>query len=50
MNQKLHEKVEELEKFSDVTMGRETRVIELKKRINALGKELGKQPEFLGID
>ena len=34
----VEEKVEELEKFQEITVGRETRMIELKKRVRELEK------------
>ena len=42
--EKLHENIAELERFSKLAVGREDRMIELKKEINAMLRELG-QPE-----
>jgi len=40
------EEEEELKKLSEVTIGRELRMIELKKEINALLKELGRSEKY----
>lgn len=42
----LSEKMVELERFSKVAVGRELRMIELKEKINALQKQLGREPEY----
>ncbi len=42
----LHEKVHELEQFNRLAVGRELVMIELKKQINHLLKELGRQEEY----
>ncbi len=39
-------RVEELERFHRLTVGRELRMIELKRRINELAEELGKEPPY----
>lgn len=44
--EELKKKVEEVEKFNKVMMGREKRIIELKKEINDLLKSLGKTPKY----
>ncbi|MEA1945478.1 MAG: PAS domain S-box protein [Euryarchaeota archaeon] len=44
--EKLEKKVKELIKFNKMTVDRELRMVELKKRINALLKELGKEPRY----
>lgn len=38
---------EELERFNRVMIGRELYMIELKRRVNALSRELGREPPFL---
>lgn len=42
----LTEKVEEMSRFNRMAVGRERRIIELKRQINALMKELGRDPQF----
>ena len=42
----LEEKIEELERFQKLTVGRELRMIEMKKQMNAMSKELGKPEPF----
>ena len=42
----LKEKVEELEKYKEITIGRELRIIELKKEIDRLLKKLGRGPKY----
>lgn len=42
----LSKKNEELEKFNSLAVGRELRMIELKKKINSLLEELGREPVF----
>jgi DNA-binding response OmpR family regulator len=44
----LEAKVSELQKFKDVTVNRESRMIELKKEVNALLRELGR-PELYDV-
>ena len=42
----LQERNEELERFNKLATGRELRMIELKREVNALGAELGKPPPY----
>lgn len=42
----LNEKMEQLERFNRLAVGREQRVIALKQRVNELLAELGRDPEF----
>ncbi|MFW6120394.1 MAG: histidine kinase N-terminal 7TM domain-containing protein [Petrotogales bacterium] len=42
----LEEKVDALEKFKELTVGRETRMIEMKKEIDTLLKKLGEKPRY----
>jgi len=42
----LKEYVKELEQFNNLTVGREKRMIQLKKEINALSKELGREQPY----
>jgi hypothetical protein len=42
----LHRRNEELERFNRATVGRELDMVELKKRINALSRELGHAAPF----
>jgi len=44
----LQAKLEEIERFNRLAMGREQRVIELKSRINALAVQAGMEPPFKG--
>jgi len=46
----LEEKIFELERFQNVTIGRELEMVKLKKRINGLLEELGKPKEFTMSD
>ena len=46
MNQSLAESVEELEKFNQIAVDREMRMIELKREINALHAEMGNEPPY----
>lgn len=48
LQNELQAKVEELEKFSDLTMGREIRMIELKDEVDTLLGELGREPKYHG--
>jgi Amt family ammonium transporter len=43
---KLDEKVKELQQFNRISVGREIKMIELKKEINELCKQLGRPPKF----
>jgi PAS domain S-box-containing protein len=43
---KLKETLMDLEKFNQLAVGREERMIELKREINALAKELGRKPPY----
>ena len=47
---KLHEQLEELQRWYSVTIDREQRTIELKKEINQLLMEQGKAPKYSLID
>ena len=42
----LSEKVEELSRFNRMAVGRERRIIELKRKINSLYTELGREPKY----
>jgi hypothetical protein len=42
----LKQKLEEIEKFNNLMMGREKRVIELKKEVDKILKESGKTPKY----
>ncbi|MDD5382458.1 MAG: PAS domain-containing protein [Candidatus Margulisbacteria bacterium] len=44
--EKIQEKITELEEFHNIAVGRELKMIELEKEINALLKELGKEPKY----
>lgn len=44
--QELRRRNQELERFDRASVGRELRMVELKRRINALNAELGREPEF----
>lgn len=44
--QALKQKLEEIEKFNNMMMGREKRVIELKKEVDKILKESGKSPKY----
>jgi two-component system CheB/CheR fusion protein len=44
--QDLRDHVGELTRFNNAAVGRETRMIELKKEINALAARLGEQPKY----
>lgn len=44
--EELRQRNEQLERFNRATVGRELDIIELKKQINALSKELGREPPF----
>jgi DNA-binding NtrC family response regulator len=48
--QELTEKVEEMSRFNRMARGRERRIIELKRHINDLMKELGRDPKFRSPD
>ena len=45
--QKLQRSYDELQEFTNNVMGREERVIELKKEVNGLLEELGREPHYL---
>lgn len=47
VNHRLRESNEELERFVEGVTGREERVIELKQEVNALLRELGREPRYL---
>ena len=38
--------MEELESFHHLTVGRELRMIELKRQVNELSEQLGKEPPY----
>ncbi len=42
----LTEKIEEMTRFNTMAAGRERRIIELKRRINSLAAELGREPTY----
>lgn len=44
----LHEKMRDLERFNNLTIDRELRMIELKHEVNALLRELGRDPRYTG--
>ena len=46
VNDELQQKTDELKRFSRLTMGREMRIIELKKQVNDLSERLGEPPPF----
>ena len=48
--QALNKKMDELERFHNLTVGRELKMIELKKEVNALLKQAGKPEEYMIID
>ena len=43
---KLKENIDKLERYKDVTVGRELRIIQLKKEINDLCKKYGKKAKY----
>jgi PAS domain S-box-containing protein len=46
MEKELKEKMKDLKKFNKVMVGRENRMIELKKEVNQLSQQLGKKPPY----
>jgi len=48
--QELTEKIEEMSRFNRMAVGRERRIIELKRQINTLLKELGRAPQYKSPD
>ncbi|MCK4651879.1 MAG: PAS domain-containing protein, partial [Methanosarcinales archaeon] len=44
--EKLEKKIEELRRFNEMTVDRELKMVELKKKINALLQESGKEPRY----
>lgn len=46
----LTDKIEEMSRFNKMAMGRERRIIELKRQINELQTELGRKPKFKSPD
>jgi PAS domain S-box-containing protein len=50
IEQELREQIDTLERFNDVTVGRELKMIELKKEINALLEEAGREKKYRIID
>jgi PAS domain S-box-containing protein len=47
--QDLKNSVDEIERFNKLMMGREDRVIEMKRQVNALLAELGKEPQYPSV-
>lgn len=47
VQEELHEQMEELTRFNSVAVGRESRMVELKKEINDLCAKLGEPPRYL---
>jgi PAS domain S-box-containing protein len=47
---KVKEQLEELRRWHQITMGREERILELKREVNALLSELGKPPLYGSVD
>ncbi len=47
--QKLQESLAEIERFNKLMLGREGRVLEVKKEVNALLAELGREPAYLSV-
>ncbi|MCX6664149.1 MAG: PAS domain S-box protein, partial [Euryarchaeota archaeon] len=45
----LKEKIDELERFKKLTVGREHKMIELKKEINELCKQMNQKPRYEGL-
>jgi PAS domain-containing protein len=50
LHDELQSKIHDLESFKEVTLGRESRMIELKKEVNALRKELGLDEKYREIE
>jgi len=50
IERELREQIDTLERFNDVTVGRELKMIELKKEINAMLEEAGKEKKYRIID
>lgn len=48
--QQLTEKIEEMSRFNRMATGRERRIIELKRQINSLLTELGREPKYKSPD
>ena len=48
-NEELRKRIDELHRWQQATLGREGRVIELKREINALLKRLGEAPHYPGV-
>jgi PAS domain S-box-containing protein len=48
--EKLKERMEELLSWENVTLGREARILELKKEVNDLLTRLGKPPRYVGVE
>lgn len=46
LNAELQNKIEELQQWKNITLGREDRVVELKKEVNILLKQLGKSEKY----
>ena len=46
MEEKLREKMDELERFNKLMIGRELKMVELKREINTIRERLGKEPRY----
>jgi polyhydroxyalkanoate synthesis regulator phasin len=47
--QKLKEKIEELEKYKNITVNREIKMVDLKNEVNELCKQLNQKPKYPNI-
>ncbi len=48
--EKINEQLHELQRWYDVTSGREERIIQIKKEVNELKKRLGEPPAYLSVE